>query len=206
LSLILLTLGCGESTSPNAESETEGDASATTDLGESSPDVDATGADQAASGIALTAQNTKIQFVGVHADPAKPDPRTGHFETLTGAAVVEAGVLKSIQVDIETASLTTDIDKLTNHLKSADFFDVNQHPKATFASTSIEDAGDGKVTITGELTLLGTTQSVSFPATVAAEEGLTINAEFEIDRTQFGMTYGVENVKKAVAMTISVDA
>jgi polyisoprenoid-binding protein YceI len=158
----------------------------------------------AAADVALTPESTKIQFVGTHSGD-KPDPRTGTFGKFTGKAVVEGETLQSLQVDIETASLTTDIEKLTNHLKSPDFFDVRQHPKATFVSTKVEPDGAGKVKITGDLTLLGVKKPISFPATVSTVGGaLKLNAEFSIDRTQFNMTYGEGKVEKLVAMTVAV--
>lgn len=154
--------------------------------------------------IALTPENTTIQFVGLHADPAKPAPRTGKFNEFSGAITTLDSELKAIKVEIDTASLTTEIEKLTNHLKSADFFNVNEHPKATFTSTKIEPAGEGQVKVTGDLTLLGKTQSITFPATVDTDETFSLQAEFKIDRTQFGMDYGTDSVLKEVDMTIAV--
>jgi len=156
-----------------------------------------------ASLVALTQDNTKIQFVGIHKGD-KPDPRTGTFSKLGGQATLRDGSVQSLHVDIDTDSLTTEIEKLTNHLKSPDFFDVRQHPKATFESTKIEDTGDGKVTITGNLTMLGKTQEITFPATVTTSEGLKLDAEFSIDRTKFGMNFGTDNVGEEVALTIAV--
>ena len=159
--------------------------------------------------VDVTAQNftgntALIQFVGVHTDPEKPDPRTGTFETFTGIVASKNGILESVTVDIDTPSLTTDIEKLTTHLKSADFFNVNEFPTAKFASTSIEDAGDGNVNITGDLTLLGETKSIAFPATVSTSDGLKFDATFTIDRTEFGMDYGQENIKKEVELTVKI--
>jgi polyisoprenoid-binding protein YceI len=141
--------------------------------------------------------------VGTHADPNKPDPRTGTFGDFTGKATIDGGKLTAVQVDIKTESLSTSIEKLTNHLKSADFFDVREHPQATFQSTKIEGEGD-KVNITGDLTLLGVKKSITFPATVSIKEDLSLKAEFTIDRTEFGMDYGLANVKKEVEMTVTV--
>lgn len=154
--------------------------------------------------IAITPENSLIQFVGVHANPDKPDPRTGKFNKFNGTMTVVDAEVKSISVEIDTASLKTEIEKLTNHLKSADFFNVNEHPKATFTSTKIEPAGDGKVNITGDLTLLGNTQSITFPATVSTDGQFALQGEFQIDRTRFGMDYGTDNVLKEVDMTIAV--
>jgi polyisoprenoid-binding protein YceI len=54
------------------------------------------------------------------------------------------------------------------------------------------------------LTLLGNTKSISFPATVSTDGGLTLTAKFELDRTKFGMNYGVGKVEKTVTMTIAI--
>lgn len=188
-----------------------GVSTATAGSAASAPESAPANASPAASGdtpapvtqdVVLTPDSTKIQFVGTHV--GEPKPRTGTFAKFQGTAGLEGDSLRSVQVDIETASLTTDIDKLTNHLKSPDFFDVNQFPQAKFVSTAIEPAGDGMVTITGDLTLLETTKSISFPATVSTADGLKLNAEFVIDRTQFGMTYGEGQVVHDVTLTVTV--
>ena len=164
----------------------------------------AAAAEPAGNEVALTPENTRIQFVCAHVGD-KPDPRTGNFEKFDGKAVVDGGTLKSIRVDIETASINAEVgEKLTNHLKSPDFFDVREHPKATFVSTAIEPAGEGQVTITGDLTLLKVTKPITFPATVSTENGLTLQAEFSFDRTEFGMTYSPDRVEKTVAMTVTI--
>lgn len=157
---------------------------------------------------ALTQENTKIVFVGTHSG-VKPDPRTGGFEKFTGKVDVDTNTksLKSVSVDIETASVWTEIPNLTNHLKSADFFDVREHPQAAFQSTSIkaDDATAGSVTITGNLTLHGATKEISFPAKFSiTDEGLTLTSKFSIDRTEFGMTFGADRVEKEVSLTVVI--
>lgn len=152
--------------------------------------------------VKLTADNTLVQFVGTHSGD-KPDPRTGKFGELSGVATFAEGQPREITVEIKTASLTTDIDKLTDHLKSADFFNVREFPTATFKSTKIDSTAPGTAEITGDLTLLGTTKPVTFPVKIA---GGKMTGEFAIDRTIFGMTYGEGKVEKEVAMTISVEA
>ena len=70
-------------------------------------------------------------------------------------------------------SIWTDTEKLTGHLKSADFFDVAKFPKSTFESTEIKagssdaKAKDATHTVTGNLTLHGVTRSIQFPAKIA---------------------------------------
>jgi len=156
--------------------------------------------------VALSPNNTKINFVGTHAAPKKPDPRTGGFGKFKGEAVVDGKALKSVSVDIETESLWTEIGgRLTNHLKSADFLEVREHPTAKFVSTRIESAADGKAKITGNLTLHGQTKEVSFPATVAVtDKGLTLASEFKIDRTNWGINYEPNQVVKEVTLKIAI--
>jgi len=153
--------------------------------------------------VKLTPDNTLIQFVGTHKGD-KPDPRTGKFAKFNGTAKAADGKLTDVTVVIDTTSLETEIEKLTNHLKSPDFFDVRQNPEAKFVSQSIEPDGDGKVKITGDLTLLDKTKSITFPATVKIGKDITLDAKFVIDRTNFGMNYGTDNVHEDVTMTIKV--
>lgn len=91
-------------------------------------------------------------------------------------------------------------EKLRKHLSSEDFFDVAQHPEASFElsaiNVGIDTANkdivlkDATHTITGNLTLKGIAKSISFPAKVAiAEKQVTADANFNIDRTQWGMNY-----------------
>ncbi|MFI4875019.1 MAG: YceI family protein [Blastopirellula sp. JB062] len=150
--------------------------------------------------VKLDGENTLIQFVGAHSGD-KPDPRTGNFSKLAGVAKFTKGLLSAIDVEIETGSLTTEIDKLTDHLKSPDFFNVREFPKATFKMTAVESTETNKLVVTGDLTLLGETKSITFPATI--EDG-KLKAEFVIDRTIFGMNYGEGKVEKDVSMTIEV--
>lgn len=200
--LAAFCVGCGPTAETASENDTsdEGTAPAVAEgSGDNSEEMTA-----GAGGTELNPGNTTIQFVGAHTDKSKDD-RVGKFDKFTGSMEVADGKVAAIQVSIETASLSTAMDKLTEHLLGPDFFDVREHPAAEFKTTSIE--GDGTVTVTGDLTLLGVTKSISFPAEVKSEGGVTeLTAEFEIDRTEFGMDYSVESIEKTVAMTIAVKA
>ena len=156
--------------------------------------------------VALSPDNTKIVFVGTHAAPKKPDPRTGGFAKFKGEAAVDGKALKSVTVDIETDSLWTEVGgRLTNHLKSADFLEVREFPTAKFVSTKIEPAADGKAKITGNLTLHGQTKQISFPATIAVtDKGLTLASEFTIDRTNWGINYEPNQVVKEVTLKVAI--
>jgi polyisoprenoid-binding protein YceI len=118
----------------------------------------------------------------------------GGFGTFTGNVdVVDGAPEKSkVNVDIDAASLTSDDPKLTGHLKSADFFDVAKHPKATFASTEVKKGGEKGAThtVTGNLTIKGITKSVTFPATIQVTgDAASVDAEFAINRRDFQLNY-----------------
>lgn len=158
--------------------------------------------------VPLSPENTRITFIGTHT-PEKPDPRIGGFKQFSGKAEVDPATrtLKSVSVDIDTDSIWTKFPPLTAHLKNADFFEVQQHPKAAFQSTAIEatDAAAGAYNITGDLTLHGVTKPITFPATFHADEGsLTIKCDFKIDRTEFDMNFSTDKVDKEVAISVFV--
>lgn len=86
--------------------------------------------------------------------------------------------------------------KLVDHLKSDDFFSVEKFPTSRFEITKVEALNDASKpgfnhTVTGNLTIKDVTKSISFPANVKIEGGvLTANADFDVDRTEFGLKYG----------------
>ena len=154
--------------------------------------------------FALDGENTKVTFTGTK----KGGKHEGGFKKLTGAASITDGDLSTLKIeaDIETDSLYSDNEKLTAHLKTPDFFGVKDNPKATFKTTKVEKTEKG-CTITGDLTLLGKTKSVTMPATVAVKEHkLTLTSEFKINRFDWGMTFGKGMVDDAVSLKLSIMA
>lgn len=126
----------------------------------------------------------------------------GGFRAFEGHATLGSdGRLDALSLEVDTTSIHSDHDKLTAHLKSVDFFEVERFPKASFASTSIRpglDAAfqeDPKIqgathTIEGTLTIREVSQRIKFPATLSKTSGaLTARATFNIDRTAFGIRY-----------------
>jgi polyisoprenoid-binding protein YceI len=67
----------------------------------------------------------------------------------------------SIEMTAKTASIDTRVEARNNHLKSADFFDVEKYPTLSFKSTSVKPAGTNKYKLTGDLTLHGITKPVT---------------------------------------------
>lgn len=115
----------------------------------------------------------------------------GGFRGIQGEISVVDGdpAQSTVHLEIDTTTLWADNEKLTGHLKSPDFFDVETHPTAEFISTEIVAAEQG-YTITGNLNLHGVTKSISFPATIHVEDGqVRAQAEFSIMRFDFKIEY-----------------
>jgi polyisoprenoid-binding protein YceI len=113
------------------------------------------------------------------------------FHTFDGAVGLDGDQVAAVAFAAEVASLESDAPRLTAHLKKPDFLDAATFPTATFASTEVKAGADrGTHTVIGDLTIRGQTRRVSFPATIAVTAaGVTANAEFVIDRHDFGVEY-----------------
>ncbi len=110
-----------------------------------------------------------------------------------GSMQIEKGTLTGGTFVIDMTSIK-DADgskRLEGHLSSPDFFDVGKYPTSTFVITSIEEA-NGKLAVTGNLTLKDVTKSITIPASIAEVSGLiTFKSEtFKINRADFNVKYG----------------
>jgi polyisoprenoid-binding protein YceI len=140
--------------------------------------------------LAITPENSKVEFVGAKVTRS----HEGSFKKFVGTIDLVPNALESskVTIDIDPATVVTDEDALTTHLKSPDFFDVAKYPKATFVSTKIEKSKTpgSTHTITGNFELHGIKNSVSFPATIqVAADNVSVNSEFAINRKDFGIVY-----------------
>jgi len=203
----LVCLGCGKAIESGSSTATPAAGTAADGAEDVASDSSTSAsADDAAADFAFGPENAKIMFVGTHVG-AEPKPRTGGFEKFNGTAKLDAdGKITAVTVDIQTDSLWTQHSGLTTHLNTPDFLDTREHPTARFESTKIEPgAGEGEVTITGNLTLHGVTKEISFPAKLGVADGKpTLHAEFPLKRTEFGMDKKLEGVHDEVAMTIAI--
>jgi len=123
----------------------------------------------------------------------------GDFGKVVGVVDIDDKDLtkSKVNVTIETASINTGVGKRDDHLKSPDFFDVVKYPTMTFVSQKVRKAGNGKLKVTGLLTLHGITREVVLDVegpTKAfkdpwgnAKRGAT--ATTKINRKDFGLTY-----------------
>jgi len=84
----------------------------------------------------------------------------GNFENFSGAIVVAEDGTPSVTAEIAVASINTGNEQRDAHIKSADFFEVEKYPTATFTSTGVRANGDDYV-LDGEFTLKGVTKPVS---------------------------------------------
>ncbi len=157
----------------------------------------------------ISAENSRIEFVGSQV----VGHHDGSFQKFSGQITYSGQPETShVNVTIDTSSLNADDPKLTEHLKTADFFDVAKYPTATFVSTAIKPGGDkgASHTITGNLTMHGVTKSVTFPATIAVTaDVVSVDANFSINRKDFNINYaGPANnlIRDDVVLTLNIRA
>lgn len=123
---------------------------------------------------------------------------TGYFQEFSGSIEKEGDDFDGAKVKFEASidSITTNNEDRDGHLKSADFFDVANHPKMTFESTSFTKKSEDEYELTGNLTIRGTTKKIVLKAeyggTMVDPYGNT-KAGFEIsgkiNRKEFGLTW-----------------
>ncbi len=146
---------------------------------------------------------SKIEFVGKKSD----GQHTGGFKDFAAVAMVdeENPSESTLSITIDTESLFSDDPKLTSHLKNPDFFDVRKYPKIEFTSSKVDHSEEGKVKITGKLKMLGKENDVEVPAEATVEEkDMTLVAKFKIDRTKWGMSYGVGKIDNDVEIVATL--
>jgi polyisoprenoid-binding protein YceI len=96
----------------------------------------------------------------------------GRFRTFQGTVETDpSGVLRSLDVRIDPASIDTNVKDRDAHLRSADFFDVERYPQMMCRSRAITPSGQGTYRVEGDLTMRGVTRPVTL--LVEAEQPLT---------------------------------
>ena len=122
----------------------------------------------------------------------------GKFAKFSGAIQFDAADLSkgTVSVEIDPASVDTGDAQRDGHLRSGDFFEVEKFPKASFKSTKVVDKGEGKLAITGDLTLHGVTKSVTLDASYEGSgkdpwggERAGFTATTTINRIDFGVSF-----------------
>lgn len=142
--------------------------------------------------------HTSVEFSVRHMMVARVKGRFGKVE---GVIVGDPNDLTkvSIEAKIDAASIDTREEQRDAHLRSADFFDVENHPHLTFKSTEIVAKGGNDYLVRGDLTIRGTTKPVELETTLegVVEKdafGMTrmgLSATGTINRKDFGLTWNM---------------
>lgn len=143
----------------------------------------------------LDASHSVVEFSVKHLMIAKV---RGLFHTFDANIEADLNDLSTatIAVNIDLASVDTRNEDRDNHLKSADFFDVENSPSLNFVATSIKAAGADEYTLVGNVTLQGVTKEESFKVTFEGastdpwgNEKAGFSATGSLKRSDYGLTY-----------------
>jgi polyisoprenoid-binding protein YceI len=123
----------------------------------------------------------------------------GEFHGVNGTVVVDDNEVSksSVNVTIDATTIDTREPDRDKHLKSADFFDVANHPTITFKSNKVQAAGPGKLKVTGDLTIRGVTRQVTITVTSPISpikdpwgfQRTAVSGTTRIDRQDFGVSW-----------------
>ena len=144
---------------------------------------------------------------------------SGTFGTFEGSFTYdpEDPTNSSVSVTVDVNTVDTGVERRDNHLRSADFFDVETHPTMTFHSTEVRVVDDENLEIVGDLTIRGTTKTVVFETEflgMAPRRGgqtVAFEATTRIDRHEFGLTWNnlqesLQIVGDDIDITIQIEA
>ena len=160
----------------------------------------------------LDANHTMVLASWDHFGYSRP---VANFGQVDGTLVYDPDKVadSSVQVTLPLAGLDALVPDLTDHLRSADFFDAEKFPNITFKSTKVEAAGEGKLKVTGDLTIRDVTKPVVLDVTLNKKgEGrngqpkVGFDATSTIKRSEFGVGRFVPNVSDEVTLRISTEA
>jgi polyisoprenoid-binding protein YceI len=166
---------------------------------------------------AIEAAHTSVEFVGRHLMITKV---RGRFEDVRGQITIDEEPTKShVEVEIGVASVSTGNSDRDGHLRSADFFDVEQYPTIRFASTAVKPVRANAWEVVGDLTVHGVTKPVILQvdfdgggASPMGDQRIGFSASTDIDREDFGLTWNVALetggvlVGKSVRVELAVQA
>ncbi len=139
----------------------------------------------------------------------------GNFTKVSGTVRYDPADPKndSVDVSIDVASVDTRVEMRDNDLRSDHFFDVQKYPTITFKSTKVDSAGAGKLKVTGDLTIRGTTKQVTLDVEGPSQpinDGngrlhMGASATTTIERADFGVSGAPGIVGPTVTLTIDVE-
>jgi len=183
-----LTSGCSSEIDGKPKAQVE-DVKKTEAKADAKPDAKVEAPPAAAKTFKLDKASSSFGFVGAKIT----GDHKGSFPEVEGEVTIAGDKPTGLKVTVQTGSVTSDAEQLTGHLKSADFFDVEKFPTASFTGSEfVAKAGENGVTheIAGELELHGVKKAIRFPAKVTLDAaGAKGQAEFTINRKDFGIVY-----------------
>lgn len=141
----------------------------------------------------------------------------GRFNEFGGSLTIdETDISKStVQFEVKAASIDTANKKRDQHLRSPDFFSAKQFPVITFKSTEVKmkEGTEDTLAVTGDLELLGVKKSITVDVAITGkgkgergESVIGFETIFTIQRSEFGMTYGVGAVSDDVRLIVTIEA
>lgn len=139
----------------------------------------------------------------------------GRFDKTSGKiALDQIGRSGTVEINIDPASINAGNHKFEEHLRSKDFFNVEQFPKVTYQGRLTKFDGDNPTEVEGELTLLGQTRPVTLKIVsfkcrahpLFKREVCGADASTSIDRTQFGMNSSVLFTSARVDLMLQIEA
>lgn len=140
----------------------------------------------------------------------------GRFDKKEGSVQFDrAGKNGKVEISFDATSMNTGTPNFDKHLQNADLFNAAEHPKISFVSDKFVFDGDKVSQVSGQLTLLGKTAPVTFKANqfncfqspMLKREVCGGDFEATIDRTQWGMNYGVDwGFAKNVRLVVQIEA
>jgi polyisoprenoid-binding protein YceI len=143
---------------------------------------------------AIDLAHSQIQFAVKHMAISTVRGTFGQFE---GTIDDGNGTVTGVAVELDVASLTTGNEQRDTHLKSADFFDVEQFPKASFRLTTFARSGDD-VTASGDLTIHGVTRPITLTGEIGGpakdpwgNEKVSASLTTKLSRKDFGLVWNV---------------
>ena len=127
----------------------------------------------------------------------------GVFRWAEGRAEVHTSGSISASVKIDAASVDSKLKQRDKHLRSADFFHVEQHPTVTFSTTTVDVHAADRLLVEGDLTVAGHAMQIAFEARLAQRDStITVEAQLPVDRTRFGMTYNLLHMVSSTALLV----
>lgn len=159
----------------------------------------------------LDTTHTTVGFTVRHMVVAKVH---GRFTKFDGKLTLPEGDLAkgSVEVTIDAKSIDTQTEGRDNHLRSADFFDVEKFPTLSFRSTSVEPKGKDRYAVKGELTIKGITRPVELDTEYLGaakdpfgNQRMAFSATTQIDRKDFGLTWNAALETGGVLVSDRVD-